>query len=234
MSGRRWPSPSLVVSGVALLFAIGGTAYASQHYVITSKNQIAPKVLRSLRGRRGPRGERGTRGVAGRTGATGAVGRAGPSGSPGVAGPVGPQGPSAATLQFSGGNPEVIGPITKTFVVGEYTYTNRCEIDTNTGGPSDLVTVSGPEFDLKSVSQTSQTGSADLGSPSFISAGPVTSAQLANATYPGDSLNVAVVSPATVTNVATGATQTVSLIATSDKLTSAVGCSLSGTVTPGS
>lgn len=216
MSSLRRASPALVVSILAAVLVVGGTAYASQRYLITSTRQIAPKVLRSLRGRTGPRGRRGFRGFAG---------------PPGATGPTGPQGPGAVSLFFSGPYSEGAPTITKTFVVDGYTYTNRCGL--NSMGPTDSVTVTGPSFDVFWVSETMENDASNLGSPSYAEQTQTTSVTLADATGTDDSNNVVVVSPAELTNRATGETQTISLIARSIKLTSAIYCELSGTVTPG-
>jgi hypothetical protein len=61
-----------VAASLALFFALGGTAIAAKHYLITSTNQIKPSVLSQLRGR------------------TGAAGSQGPGGPQGPAGPAGP------------------------------------------------------------------------------------------------------------------------------------------------
>ena len=60
----RRPSPSLVVSVVAVLLAVGGTAFASG-YIITSVKQIKPSVRKTLKGQRGPRGLQGPAGQSG-------------------------------------------------------------------------------------------------------------------------------------------------------------------------
>jgi hypothetical protein len=77
------PSPAMIVAIVALVVALGGTAVAAKHYLITSTKQIKPSVLKRLRGDRGPQGSPGPRGPAG---ATGAQGPAGPQGSQGAGG----------------------------------------------------------------------------------------------------------------------------------------------------
>jgi hypothetical protein len=83
----RRPSTSTVIASLALFFALGGTAIAARHYLITTTSQIKPSVLAKLKGN------------AGRAGAQG------PAGAPGLQGPQGPQGPagpavlSALTLQ---------------------------------------------------------------------------------------------------------------------------------------
>jgi hypothetical protein len=66
-------SPALVVSVVALVCALTGTAVASK-YLITSTKQIKPSVRKALKG------SAGSRGPAGQTGATGAQGMPGPPG----------------------------------------------------------------------------------------------------------------------------------------------------------
>jgi hypothetical protein len=74
----RRPSPAIIIAGIALFIALGGTSMAATGYQITSLWQIAPKVRHALRGHRGPRGF---------------TGAAGPQGSQGVQGIPGPQGP---------------------------------------------------------------------------------------------------------------------------------------------
>jgi hypothetical protein len=44
----RKPSPALVVACLALFVALGGTAIAASHYVITSTSQIKPSVRSAL------------------------------------------------------------------------------------------------------------------------------------------------------------------------------------------
>lgn len=83
----RKPSPAGVIASLALFFALGGTAVAANHYLITSTGQIKPSVLKALHG------SVGARGPAGRAGAPGANGQAG---QPGPAGSVGPQGPAGS------------------------------------------------------------------------------------------------------------------------------------------
>ncbi len=80
----RIPSPATIIASVALFVALGGTALAASHYIITSTSQIKPSVLRSLRGKAGLRGPAGAAGPAGTPGAAGA---AGPKGAEGPAGP---------------------------------------------------------------------------------------------------------------------------------------------------
>jgi hypothetical protein len=71
------PSPATVVATLALFLALGGTAAAARHYLITSTRQIKPGVLKALHGASGPRGP---------------AGASGPPGAPGAPGPQGPRG----------------------------------------------------------------------------------------------------------------------------------------------
>lgn len=71
----RRPSASTLIASLALFFALGGSAIAAKHYLITSTSQIKPGVLKQLRGHDGAQGPQGP---------------AGPQGSPGTAGSPGP------------------------------------------------------------------------------------------------------------------------------------------------
>jgi hypothetical protein len=75
-----------VTATLALVFAMSGGALAATHYLITSKKQISPKVLKDLKGNKG---------AAGKTGA------AGTPGAQGVPGKEGPQGPGASQITFN-------------------------------------------------------------------------------------------------------------------------------------
>ncbi len=81
------PSPATAIGLVALFFALGGTAIAANHYLITSTNQIKPSVLSKLKAA-------GPDGAAGPAGATGPAGPAGPAGQTGPTGATGPTGPT--------------------------------------------------------------------------------------------------------------------------------------------
>jgi Collagen triple helix repeat (20 copies) len=93
-----------VAMTLALVFAMGGGAYAAGKYVITSTKQISPKVLTALKGKKGANGVNGTQGPAGEKGAAGTNGTPGTNGKDGVGaqgpggvtGPVGPKGATGA------------------------------------------------------------------------------------------------------------------------------------------
>ena len=63
-------SASLVVSVLALVLALAGTAVAGG-YIITSTKQIKPSVRKALKGKRGPRGYAGIDGAQGAPGVPG-------------------------------------------------------------------------------------------------------------------------------------------------------------------
>jgi hypothetical protein len=83
MAVRR-PGYGSIVGTLALFLVLAGSAYGARHYLITSKRQIKPSVLRSLR-RVGPAGPAGSTGA---TGASGGAGSTGPAGATGATGPV--------------------------------------------------------------------------------------------------------------------------------------------------
>lgn len=72
---RRKLSPALVIATVALFVALGGSAVAAKHYIITSSSQVKNGSLkavdlsrgarRTLHGARGPAGPAGPQGPAG-------------------------------------------------------------------------------------------------------------------------------------------------------------------------
>lgn len=74
----------MAVALLALFIALGGTAFATTHYLITSTTQISPKVLTKLKGKTGHAGPRGRAGTTGAPGAPGAAGAAGAAGAPGL------------------------------------------------------------------------------------------------------------------------------------------------------
>ncbi|HEY3970916.1 MAG TPA: hypothetical protein VGL79_05905 [Solirubrobacteraceae bacterium] len=85
-----------VIACLALFFALGGTAIAAQHYLITSTSQIKPSVLAKLKGDAGATGAQGSTGSTGPAGPAGATGSEGPAGPQGKTGFTGPQGPAGA------------------------------------------------------------------------------------------------------------------------------------------
>ena len=82
-----------VAATLALVFSMSGGALAASHYLINSKKQINPKVLKALEGAKGPKGVTGGGGPTGPTGSVGATGGTGPEGKPGHDGTKGGSGP---------------------------------------------------------------------------------------------------------------------------------------------
>jgi hypothetical protein len=69
----RRPSPASIIAILALFVALGGTAYATKHYLITSTKQIKPSVLKKLKGKAGKNGTDGINGTNGSNGSSGAA-----------------------------------------------------------------------------------------------------------------------------------------------------------------
>lgn len=86
------PSPSLVISLIALFVALGGTGYAATQL---PKNSVGPRQIKkgAVTTEKISRATRkALTGKVGATGAIGATGAAGPTGAAGAAGAQGPQG----------------------------------------------------------------------------------------------------------------------------------------------
>jgi hypothetical protein len=109
----RRPSPAGIIASLALFLALGGSAMAANHYMITSTNQIKPSVLKALHGSAGAKGPTGA------AGANGTAGQAGGQGSPGIQGPQGPSG--AATNGIVARLRSVAPVVTKTTEEGNPT-----------------------------------------------------------------------------------------------------------------
>ncbi|MFL5846469.1 MAG: hypothetical protein ACJ762_17425 [Solirubrobacteraceae bacterium] len=158
MSPRLRPSPALVVSIIALVVALGGSAFAAG-FVITSTKQIKPSVLKQLKGKRGARGlpgaigptglpgakgDAGAAGAKGDTGATGSTGAPGVAGATGNTGQTGPRGPSDAFTDNQGSTITDLASSADTLTLhimtaGKYVSTGTVNLR-NTGGSLATVT----------------------------------------------------------------------------------------------
>ncbi len=97
---RKQVTVGNVVMTLALVFAMGGGAYAAKRYVITSTKQISPKVLKELKGKSGPAGPQGPAGPEGKAGATGKDGAKGEKGDEGKEGKEGTNGESVTSKEL--------------------------------------------------------------------------------------------------------------------------------------
>jgi hypothetical protein len=115
---RLRPSPAMVVAGLALLTALGGTSYAAVQAALPRNSVTTIQVKDfSLLARDFKRGQV----------PRGATGPAGPAGAAGPAGPQGPPGPSGATIKWAlvrpdGGIAAQSGGITLAAKPGAGTY----------------------------------------------------------------------------------------------------------------
>jgi hypothetical protein len=89
---------------LALVFAMGGGAYAASKVFITSTKQISPKVLKALKGNTGPAGPQGSAGPAGPQGPQGLEGKAGGAAKDGASGTNGTNGVSVTSATLAAGN----------------------------------------------------------------------------------------------------------------------------------
>jgi hypothetical protein len=78
---RRRLTYANVAATLALMFSMGSGALAATHYLISSKKQISPKVLKELKGNVGAKGASGATGAQGAAGTPGAAGATGAPGS---------------------------------------------------------------------------------------------------------------------------------------------------------
>jgi hypothetical protein len=121
---RRPVSYANVTATLALVFAMSGGALAAHHYLITSTNQISPKVLGKLKGKTGPAGPRGS---AGKEGAAGAAGREGPQGKEGSRGPEGVSGLDRwRSTVATAGKSKAAAAVIVLATVGPFTVEGHC------------------------------------------------------------------------------------------------------------
>ena len=136
-----------VAATLALVFAMGGSAVAASHYLITAKKQISPKALKEIAasgkpGAAGASGPAGPEGKQGAEGKPGPEGRVGPKGDQGIEGKPGAMGEKGNTsLPASTWNKSIKTPgaslaSAKTVVletIGPFTLTGRCYLIESAG-----------------------------------------------------------------------------------------------------
>jgi hypothetical protein len=152
---RRHLSYANVVATMALVFAMGGSAIAAKHYLISSTNQINPKVLKKLRGNHGNTGNTGASGPQGRTGS------AGTAGAPGAPGVPGAPGANGAVAGYSASYHEGLGidikeggeipVLSKTIPAGHYLVSAKVLVVAQSGGSTGSVE---PECELDEEGKT--------------------------------------------------------------------------------
>jgi hypothetical protein len=94
---NRLGSAGMVVAIVALVVALGGTAFAAQAALNGKQKKEVEKIAKKFPGKRGPAGPAGKEGPAGPAGKDGAAGGAGAKGATGDAGAKGATGVTGAT-----------------------------------------------------------------------------------------------------------------------------------------
>jgi hypothetical protein len=97
---RRLTYTNVAVT-VGLIFAMTGGAFAANKWIITSKKQIKPSVLKQIQGKNGIPGSPGAVGPAGPVGPSGPQGLRGENGTPGTSGK---DGVSVTSTQLPAGN----------------------------------------------------------------------------------------------------------------------------------
>lgn len=118
---RRNLNATTIIAVVALVFAMAGGAWAAGKYIITSKSQIKPSVLKQLKGAKGAKGAPGAPGATGPAGAKGDTGATGTNGTNGTDGTDGVNGknvvigaPTGAECESGGATVQIEGePTTK-------------------------------------------------------------------------------------------------------------------------
>jgi hypothetical protein len=105
-----------VVATLALVFAMSGGALAASKYLITSTQQISPKVVKSLKGKAGKTGK---------TGPTGPIGLAGPQGKEGASGKEGKAGSALAYAHVVWNGTTAAFDTSLTSGMGEATVTHK-------------------------------------------------------------------------------------------------------------
>jgi hypothetical protein len=148
----RKPSPSSIIAGLALFFALGDTALASR-YLITSTSEIKPSVLKKLKGSAGPQGETGAAGATGVQGPAGAQGPGGTQGPAGARGLTGAQGLEGTRgPQGEPGSAGTLSPLTTVeSSTASYEYSAKAETYVAVAiafCPSGQKVVSGGEFNF--------------------------------------------------------------------------------------
>jgi len=124
----RRPSTSTVIASLALFFALGGTAIAAKHYLITSTTQIKPSVLAKLKGARGEAGAQGTAGPPGPQGPAGAQGPPGPSNLSKLTEMLGPENRVPAYNEVGPGGEEGVEASVATCPLGQHVVSGGSDV----------------------------------------------------------------------------------------------------------
>ena len=98
---ERFGTVGVVIGVIALVFALGGTAFAASGGLNGKQKKEVKKIAKKYAGKPGKRGKNGQNGQNGANGAQGPqgpIGPKGPTGATGSAGPEGPTGPTGASV----------------------------------------------------------------------------------------------------------------------------------------